>query len=259
MKIHTRVPGIALRGEMARLPLSLNRTFNIINYWLRIQKLNDNRLTKDAYKLQLKWVERDKQCWLKNVKNILFTYGFAEVWFHQGVGDINVFKMLLKQRISDIGIQNWQTEVNSMDRLKYYRIIKEQFQRELYIDRLEPKDRSVIANFRCTGLSLRVLIGVYYEKIDYQACLCELCEKEKNEHEYHFLLECATLTPLRKKHLCNYYWNPPTVNKYINLMNRSDFKGLSMVANYLHDALTFRSEFRENRSNNTSQLMHVQN
>ena len=42
LKIHTRVPGIALRGEMARLPLSLNRTFNIINYWLRIQKLNDN-------------------------------------------------------------------------------------------------------------------------------------------------------------------------------------------------------------------------
>ena len=92
LKIHTRVPGIALRGEMARLPLSLNRTFNIVNFWLRILKINDPRLTKDAYKLQLNWVDRDRQCWLKNVKTILFNYGFAEVWFNQGGEHVNVFK-----------------------------------------------------------------------------------------------------------------------------------------------------------------------
>ena len=248
MKIHTRVPGIAVRGEMGRLPLALNRRYNIINYWLRILKLEDSRLTKDAYKLQLIWTDRNKDCWLMNVKNMLFNYGFAEAWFNQGLGDTATFKAILKIRMNDIGVQNWETEINNMDRLRYYKVIKHTFIKESYIDKLEPKDRSVMANFRCTGLPLKTIVGVYFEKLGYEACLCETCNKKCIEHEYHFLLECPTLSLLRKKYISEYYWNPPTLNKYNNLLNRSDYRGLNMIVKYLHEALKLRSETNESRA-----------
>lgn len=248
LKIHTKVPGIALRGELGRLPLLLKRRYNIINYWLRILEMENTRLSKDAYKLQLNWAERDRKCWLNNVKGLLCNYGFAEVWFNQGIGDKHTFKMILKQRITDIGIQSWQIEINNMDRLRFYKIIKEQFCIEKYIDILEPLDRSVMANFRCTGLPLRVVVGVYYEKINYNSCLCEICYQEKTEDEYHFLLECKSLTPVRRKCISEYYWNPPSVNKYINLMSRNDSRGLLMIVKYLHEALKLRHEIKENRS-----------
>ena len=248
MKIHSRVPGIAVRGEMGRLPLSINRRYNLINYWLRLLRIDSSRLTKDAYKLQLIWTERDKECWLKYIKNMLFNYGFAEAWFNQGLGDAATFKTLLKTRMNDIGIQSWETEVNNMDRLRHYKVIKHRFSKEAYIDKLEPKDRSVVANFRCTGLPLKTLVGVYYEKLNYEACICEICDKREIEHEYHFLLVCPTLSSLRKKYISEYYWNQPTLNKYNNLLNRSDYRGLYMVVKYLHEALKLRDEMKESRT-----------
>ena len=248
MKIHTRVPGIALRGEMGRLPLLLSRRYNIINYWLRILELDDSRLTKDSYKLQMIWTENNRECWLMCVKNMLFNYGFAEAWYNQGMGDTVTFRIILKTRINDIGVQNWETEINNMDRLRYYKIIKHTFDKEPYIDKLEPRDRSVMANFRCTGLPLKTLVGVYYEKLDYETCLCEICDKREIEHEYHFLLVCPTLSQLRRKYISEYYWNPPTQYKYVNLLNRSDYRGLYMIVKYLHDALKLRNEIKESRA-----------
>ena len=92
MKIHTRVPGIALRGEMGRLPLLLSRRYNIINYWLRILELDDSRLTKDSYKLQMIWTENNRECWLMCVKNMLLNYGFAEAWYKPRDGGHSYFQ-----------------------------------------------------------------------------------------------------------------------------------------------------------------------
>ena len=60
LRIHSKVPTIALQGETGRLPLKTNRLFMVINYWLRLISLNNNRLTKDAYNLQVRWVELNK-------------------------------------------------------------------------------------------------------------------------------------------------------------------------------------------------------
>ena len=71
LKINTKVPSITLRGELGRLPLKTNRLMQIINYWLRVIRMNEQRITKDAYKLQLRWVEQIKRRWLSDVRDIL--------------------------------------------------------------------------------------------------------------------------------------------------------------------------------------------
>ena len=68
LKLHRNTPDEAARGELGRVPLHTYRYYNVVNYWLRLLTHNDDRLTKEAYYLQLRWVESDVKCWAYKVK-----------------------------------------------------------------------------------------------------------------------------------------------------------------------------------------------
>lgn len=245
LRINTRVPETAVRGEMGRYPLKCNRLFSLVNFWLRIIRMDESRVTKAAYIMQLQWVDHAQQGWLTGIRNILLSFGFGEVWFNQGPGDFKLFKNVFRQRCADIGFQEWEAKVHSMNRLRFYSVYKKGLQRELYIDKLDPKMRSLVANLRCTGLPFNVIIGVYYNKLDYDTCYCTICNGYHIENEYHFLMECKTLLVVRKKYFAEYYWRNPSYSKFINLMQRTDTYCLIKIAKYTEEALTLRKTHLE--------------
>ena len=48
----------------------------------------------------------EKENWAMLVKRLLCTLGFNNVWLAQGVGNVNIFLNLVKQRLQDNFIQN---------------------------------------------------------------------------------------------------------------------------------------------------------
>ena len=240
LKIKSRVPNIALKGETGRIPLKSNRLYLIVNYWLKLNEMSNNRLANAAYRLQITWVERNKRCWLSDLRNILSVHGFYDVWLNKGVGNKKLFLCLLKQRINDISLQNWHSEVSDMNRLNLYKLYKYSCTPESYINKLEPYHKCLIANFRCTGLPLRSITGVYYEKINYDECFCKVCNNKIVENEFHFLLECSAYFLIRKAHIREYFWNPPSLFKFQQLMNVDDVNTLNSLALYLKEALERR-------------------
>ena len=242
LRIHSKVPTIALQGETGRLPLKTNRLFMVINYWLRLISLNNNRLTKDAYNLQVRWVELNKKCWLSEVIAILCNHGFSEVWFNHGVGDEKIFKGLFMQRVNDMALQQWNSSVNEMNRLSLYRIYKDIHISEKYIDSLGAFKKSLIANFRCTGLPLKSIVGVYYDKIDYELCFCDFCDVPLIENEYHFLLECRAYRDIRQRLIPSFYWNPPSIQKFKQLLTRTDLRWLNNFGKYIQEAMEERQK-----------------
>ena len=245
LKINSRIPAIAARGELGRAPLKTNRLYLKVNYWLKLIGMSNERLTKDAYKLQLEWSDRNRKCWAFDMKYLLHSYGFGEVWRNQGVSDRKMFLNLFKQRAFDVALQSWKSSVDEMDRLKLYRVYKRYHEVEDYIDKLGSFHKSLIANFRCTGIPLKCVTGVYYEKIDYEVCFCDFCKSPLVENEFHFLLECDAYTHIRKKYIPSFYWNPPSIFKFEQLMNRKDLLCLRKLSTYLKEAMDER-----NRLNN---------
>ena len=79
LKIKSNVPIIALKGETGRIHLKADRLYIMIKYWLKLTTKNGNKLVKDAYKLQLSWVERNKECWLGDLTHILSSHRFYDV------------------------------------------------------------------------------------------------------------------------------------------------------------------------------------
>ena len=61
--------------------------------------------------------------------------GFIEVWIQQGVGYINYFISVFKQRLTDNFIQNWQSRLAESPRAIFYSSLST-FQFQSYLDKV---------------------------------------------------------------------------------------------------------------------------
>ena len=63
--------------------------------------------------------------------------GFYCVWLQQGVGDEKTFLTELKQRLTDIIVQEWNATIRDKDRYFPYRNVKSISEPEQYLSVLE--------------------------------------------------------------------------------------------------------------------------
>ena len=88
-----RTPNKMVYGELGRYPLFVNSTLRFLKYWLRVLKMDDIRIPKEAYKMMILMDESEKKCWVTQVKDVLSKNGFYCVCLQQGVGDEKIFFM----------------------------------------------------------------------------------------------------------------------------------------------------------------------
>ena len=66
-----------------------------------------------VYELDIAW----RHPWATDIKFLLYRYGFGHIWLTQGVGNIDMFVCLFKQRLVDIAMWDWSIEINSLSKL----------------------------------------------------------------------------------------------------------------------------------------------
>ena len=124
------VPNIAVLVELGRTNLITLRYTNIIRYWLKLVQMNSMRIAKIAYELQYKWAEKNEMCLALQVKQLLLSYGFGHVCMvSQGVGNIDMFLHVFKQRCHDIYIQDWSSKMENMSRIQFLCQTKEKLEK----------------------------------------------------------------------------------------------------------------------------------
>ena len=62
----------------------------------------------------------EKENWAMLVKRLLCTVGFNNVWLAQGVGNVKSFLNLVKQRLQDNFIQNWNSRLTDSNRAIFF-------------------------------------------------------------------------------------------------------------------------------------------
>ena len=91
-------------------------------------------------------------------------------------------------------------DINSNNRLEKSNVFKLEFCYEKCLDVLFPKARNILAKFRCSAHNLMVEQGRF---INVGRCnrICQFCNMNCIEDEYHFLLVCPVYRDLRHKYL----------------------------------------------------------
>ena len=75
----------------------------------------------------------NKPSWVRSVKTLLSRKGFGDVWVNQGVGDIDIFMNIFKQRLIDTFRQEWHGRLQESSRARFYRVVKPQHQLSKYL------------------------------------------------------------------------------------------------------------------------------
>ena len=66
--------------------------------------------------------------------------------------------------------------------------------------------------------------------------ICQFCNLDVIENEYHFLLVCPAYRDLRPTILPTYYCRRPTKNKLINLLKENKSGNLKKLGNFIYEA-----------------------
>ena len=219
-------------GDLGRINYQSRRFVAIIKYWFKIICCDGTKYIKQVYEMMLNDLvqQPQKQNWASCVRDLLSRLGFMNVWDAQGVGDIEIFLSIFKQRVTDSFIQNWHARLNDSTRARCY-ITFASFEHKKYLEVLNvTKYRKSLSRLRLSSHRLEVEVGRWTKpnKTPIQNRKCKFCHVL--EDEFHFLLECPFYSHLRKRYLHKYYWRRPNMPKFIELLSTEHVKTLKNLS-----------------------------
>ena len=130
-------PNRMVYGELGRYPLFVDAYVRCLKYWFRLLQMDPSRLPNQAYRMLLNVDANENDCWATNVRDILCKTGFHFVWLQQGVGNVNAFILMFKQRIVDMFCQEWSAALGNSNRYDTYTSFKRLFEVEKYLSYLD--------------------------------------------------------------------------------------------------------------------------
>ena len=109
-------------GILGRYPMQIIRHCRIISYWLKIVSGRKPHYVNILYYAALSRIRvNDKYNWALNVKQLLCSIGFGDVWYSQGISDHTGFSCIIKQCLFDVYMQNWNARLFESPRSRFFR------------------------------------------------------------------------------------------------------------------------------------------
>ena len=235
-------------GELGRTSCITKRYLMIIKYWFKILFSEHVKYIKVVYNMMLSDIELypNKTNWVSLLRNLLVSMGFNEVWIQQGVGNVDNFISLFKQRLTDNFIQNWQSSLEASSRAIFYRSFVT-FQFQPYLDKVNiSKYLQAYSKLRMSSHRLQIEAGRWVRpvKIPRNQRKCFFCNIL--EDEYHFILQCPVYLELRKKYISKYYWKRPNMFKLVELINSTNTGCIRKLCIFIYQAFKLRTELLYN-------------
>lgn len=244
----------AVMSELGRFPLFFSIIISMIKYWYRLENSND-QLLRNAYDMNKSMYRKGKNCWTSCIYKILEFLDIKEEYI---LKKKNKIKPIILSKITLIYKNIWRHELFNDQRknplqknkLRTFRLFKNNFSYETYLDVINFKQRNIFCKFRIGSHNLEIETG-RHKDIPENERKCKLC-KEEIEDEIHFLLKCPKLKEYRDPFIKIFYEGFPNLaqcNKtdlFIWLMSCEDKSVIYKVCNLLELLFFKRSEILQN-------------
>jgi len=202
---------------------------------------NENKLASKVYKclLNLYNADKHKSNYLKFIVKTLQDIGLNNVWLNQGnsengVLSFNVFKNLVKRRLTDQFLQSWYSHIDNDDVFLNYRMYKPIFCQDPYIKLLPTNCLIPLVKFRTTNNKLLVNT-LRYNSIDRSERICNKCNLNDVCDEFHVLFVCPFFGDLRKQCLPSYLYVKPNAFKFNSLFANSNKNLLLKLKHFINN------------------------
>jgi len=209
----------------------------MLHFWSSIVHSNPSKLSHRMYNLMKVLYDKGiyESPWMIKIKDILDKSGMSNLWLSGTYVNRTWLKQSMKLRLSDIYMQNWNSEMNENGLCTNYKIIKTSLSISQYLLCLDPAHRIQLCKFRCGNHRLPIMTG-RYQNVAINDRICTLCPGNYIGDEFHYLFECTAFSVRRKQFLKSYYRCRPNTLKMVQLFNSSnqlDLLNLSKFCNYI--------------------------
>lgn len=242
LKVRKNTSSLMVYNELGRLPLCIQRKIRIVKFWFKLLE-SENCIMKSIYQDMFERAEKYpcvKYNWLLNVKHLLFSLGFGEVWYSQNVTNKRLFLDIFKQRLQDCFQQDCNAFFSTSSKCVLYRYLTNKLCLQSYL--LKPiavKYIQLITRYRLSAHSLMIEKG-RFTQLPKEQRLCIFCHLDV-EDEYHFIFKCSMYHEYRKLYIKKYYWYKPSMYKLLQLLSTENTTELSNLGKYLQKAETLRN------------------
>ena len=189
----------------------------LIMMWLICLIINERRVLKTK--------------WLDNIKQLLCSNGYDNIWESQTNFNVHWLSRSFKQKLKDTYLQNWNSLVVKSSSGKNYRIFKHKFEMNKYFTYLPFKQCRVLTAFRTRNHRLPIEVGRWSSiPIDERKCI--LCNDGVGD-EFHYILECKHFNEQRRKHINAHYIHNPNILKFHSLMSDSSRNSMFRLCHFI--------------------------
>ena len=237
LNVSARTPGVLVYGETGRYPLFIQTYTKCIKYWLKITRMQKDRIPAKTYKMLYNLHLNNKNNWVFSVCYTLYRYGYGYVWKNQGAYDIPRFLSEFKQRLIDCYLQDWNDALVTKDRFLFYSTFKESHSLSPYLSATKN------AFFRKSLTRLRLGVSALnphrlrYSKSELNHD-CPFC-RDTYESELHFVLVCPKYKALRELYIPAKFYAHPNAFKLVLLLSNTRYT--TPLSMYLTKAFELRS------------------
>ena len=234
-----------LYGELGRFPISVLIKSRMIGFWQRIVKGKQDKISSKLYHILLEMHNRDlfHSKWLLYIKSILNDCGKDYFWLNQNESPANI-SMNVKLKLMELHSTSWKHSIFDSPKCLNYRIFKEDFTLEKYLNILPDDLSKAFCHFRILNHRMPIEWGRFLGT-SREDRICELCFQNKIGDEYHYLLECSYFSNARRVYLPRNLLARPNTDTFRRLMCSSDTQELFKIAKYCKIVLkTFQVIFR---------------
>ena len=160
-----------------------------VRLFMRLSRMTSTRLTKRVFL----WDMDQPRGWCSEVLVTIGNSGYHGDWQDLPTGLINS----AREHLQATYVTNWLADVNSMPKLRTYKLIKTTFEVERYVQCTMQKNlRSALARLRMGVFPIRIETG-RWRGLPLDERTCVNCTMGVVESEQHFLCACPKHNSLR--------------------------------------------------------------
>jgi len=227
-------------SEVGRFPLHFDIVKSLINYWYRLENINEFPLLQEAYQCSKNLHADHHNSWYATTDKILKLFNIDDKCkFLTSCR----FKTMSKIKIKSKYLEDWKNSRTSYQdgKLHSYCFFKDIFSPEKYLQIVNNRDhRRAISRFRISAHKLEIELGRYNRpKTPRELRYCRRCGTNSIDDELHFLLSCSSLNSARESLTDTISLNNKNFNnisakdKFYWIMNCEDPDILREVGRYL--------------------------
>ena len=196
--LNRKASNLATRGELGRFPMQIILMKKALKYFSYLCEKDENSIVKQAFLISKQLDMENRKSYISELKTYLRVTGCYDS-DTLGFMRQNTIIHMIKNLENNYMIY-WQNEINSSEKLIFYRMYKQGFRTSNYINILKnAQERQSFAKFYTSNHDLLIETGRYSKpKIPRGERICNLCISKKVEDEIHFLLHCSKYEILRK-------------------------------------------------------------